>query len=71
MTYGYEVKGRQDRKLDVSRQLSEFGNKIPTSAMLLLNAFPFSMYSLICAAYQKLTYHHYSSALYPRLGAIY
>jgi cytochrome P450 len=44
MTYGYEVKGRQDRKLDVSRQLSEFGNKIPTSAMLLLNAFPFMRY---------------------------
>ena len=27
MTYGHEVKGTHDRKLDVLRQLSEFGNK--------------------------------------------
>ncbi|KAF8258555.1 cytochrome P450 [Lactarius quietus] len=40
-TYGYEVKGRHDRKLDVSIQLNKFLDlKIEVFAMLI-NAFPF------------------------------
>jgi hypothetical protein len=41
MTYGYEVKGPQDRKLVVSKQLNEFATvKVPASAWII-NAFPF------------------------------
>ena len=54
MTYEYEVKGRYDRKLDVSRQLSEFGSKIPGSASLI-NAFPFSVSGLSSAQHIELT----------------
>jgi len=41
MTYGYEVKGPQDRKLVVPKQLSKFSStKVPRSAWIL-NGFPF------------------------------
>jgi len=41
MTYGYEVKGRQDRSMVLPRQLSEFSRaKVPGSAWAL-NGFPF------------------------------
>jgi hypothetical protein len=42
MTYGYEVKGRHDRKLDISIQLNKFGLKIDHFVMLI-HAFPFRM----------------------------
>ena len=41
MTYGYEVKGRHDRKLDVSIQFNKFADvKVDLFAMLI-GRFPF------------------------------
>jgi hypothetical protein len=41
MTYGYEVKGQQDRKLAVPRLLSEFSGKHVSKNAWILNGFPF------------------------------
>jgi hypothetical protein len=41
ITYGYEVKGRHDRKLDVSKRLNEFGVVTFLPGALLVNELPF------------------------------
>ena len=70
MAYGYEVKGRYDRMLDVSIRLNEFGTKTFLPGALLVNELPFCMQSShLCSSYQ--TYRHYHSAPYSRLGALY
>ncbi len=43
MIYGYEVQGRDDRKLDVAKQFSEFGNVRVLPGALLVNDLPFRM----------------------------
>ncbi len=43
MTYGYEVKGRDDRKLEVAIQLGEFGTERVLPGALLVNELPFRM----------------------------
>ena len=45
MTYGYEVKGRYDRMLDVSKRLNEFATKTFLPGALLVNELPFCMSS--------------------------
>ncbi len=70
MTYGYEVKGRDDRKLDIAIRMNKFATEIFLPGALLVNELPFRMWSShFLAAYQ--TYHHYSSTPYPRLVALY
>ena len=70
MTYGYEVKGRYDRMLDVSIRLNEFGIKTFLPGALLVNELPFCMLSShFCSSYQ--TSRRNSSAPYSRLGALY
>ena len=43
MTYGYEVKGRHDRKLDVSIQFNKFGGVKLDRFAMLIDRFPFRM----------------------------
>ena len=54
MTYGYEVKGRYDRMLDVSIRLNEFGIKTFLPGALLVNELPLCMYLPTFAQYIKL-----------------
>jgi len=43
MTYGYEVQGRNDRKVDTVRRLSKIGVSTATPGALLVNDLPFRM----------------------------
>jgi len=43
MTYGYEVKGRDDRKLDVAIRMNKFATEIFLPGALLVNELPFRM----------------------------
>jgi hypothetical protein len=43
MTYGYEPKGRNDRKVNIARQLSDFGSEVALPGSLLVNDLPFCM----------------------------
>ena len=74
MTYGYEVKGRQDRKMVVPKQLSEFSSKKVARSAWLLNGFPFRMYPhrdlFLARAHAELTVV-FPSTPYPRLDALY
>ena len=70
MTYGYEVKGRHDKKLDVSKRLNDLAVVILLPGALLVNELPFCMLSShFCSSYQ--TSRRNSSAPYSRLGALY
>ena len=52
IAYGYEVQGRDDRKLDVAIRMTEFGNGTFLPGALLVNELPFRMSSShFCAAY--------------------
>ena len=44
MTYGYQVQGRDDRKLDIAIKLNEFGTGTFLPGALLVNELPFRMY---------------------------
>ena len=54
MTYGYEVKGRHDKKLDVSKRLNDLATTILLPGVLLVNELPFCMCSLAFAHHNKL-----------------
>ena len=41
MTYGYEVQGRSDRKVDAARQMVEIGIATTLPGALLVNDLPF------------------------------
>ncbi len=41
MTYGYEVQGRNDRKIDAARRLVEIGSAAALPGALLVNDLPF------------------------------
>ena len=41
MTYGYEVQGRNDRKIDAARRLTEIGSATALPGALLVNDLPF------------------------------
>jgi len=41
MTYGYEVQGRNDRKIDAARRLVEVGSATALPGALLVNDLPF------------------------------
>jgi hypothetical protein len=43
MTYGYEPQGRNDRKLEIARQLSRIGSKVALPGALLVNDLAFRM----------------------------
>jgi hypothetical protein len=43
MTYGYEPQGRNDRKINIARQLSDFGSEVALPGALLVNDLPFCM----------------------------
>jgi hypothetical protein len=43
MTYGYEVQGRNDRKIDAARRLAEIGSVTALPGALLVNDLPFRM----------------------------
>jgi hypothetical protein len=43
MTYGYEPKGRNDRKVEIVRQFSDFGAEVNLPGALLVNDLPFRM----------------------------
>jgi hypothetical protein len=45
MTYGYEVKGRHDKKLDISKRVNDFVIVTFLPGALLVNELPFCMYS--------------------------
>jgi hypothetical protein len=70
MTYGYEVKGRHDKKLDISKRMNDFGNVTFLPGALLVNELPFCMHPPIFGSVYQ-TYHHNSGTPYPRLGALF
>ena len=41
MTYGYEVQGRDDRKIDAARRVAELGSATVLPGALLVNDLPF------------------------------
>jgi hypothetical protein len=41
LTYGYEVQGRSDRKVDAARQMVEIGIATTLPGALLVNDLPF------------------------------
>jgi hypothetical protein len=41
MTYGYEVSGRNDRRIDAARKLAEIGTATALPGALLVNNIPF------------------------------
>jgi len=41
MTYGYEVQGYNDRKVDAARRLSDLGSATALPGALLVNDLPF------------------------------
>jgi hypothetical protein len=41
MTYGYDVRGRDDRKIDVARRMSDLGSATALPGALLVNELPF------------------------------
>ena len=45
MTYGYEVNGRRDTKLDISKRASNFVIVKLLPGALLVNELPFCLYS--------------------------
>ena len=46
MTYGYEVQGRDDRKIGAARRMSEHGEAVTLPCALLVNDLPFRAQSL-------------------------
>lgn len=46
MTYGYEVRGRDDRKIDAPRKMSKHGGAVTLPGALLVNDLPFRAQSL-------------------------
>ena len=54
MTYGYEVKGRHDKRLDVSKRLNDLAIAILLPGALLVNELPFCMRSLTFIHHIKL-----------------
>ena len=56
MTYGYEVRGLDDRKVSVARKMSEHGSATVVPGALLVNELPFRVFSLF-------GYTHYRSRL--------
>ena len=45
MTYGYEVNGRHDKKLDIANRVNHFVVVTLSPGALLVNELPFCMYS--------------------------
>jgi hypothetical protein len=43
MTYGYEPQGRNDRKIEIAKQLSSVGSQVALPGALLVNDLPFCM----------------------------
>jgi hypothetical protein len=41
MTYGYEVSGRNDKRIDAARKLAEIGGETALPGALLVNDLPF------------------------------
>jgi len=46
MTYGYEVQGRNDKKIEASRRMSEHGGAVTLPGALLVNDLSFRAQSL-------------------------
>ena len=46
MTYGYEVQGRNDKKVEASRRMSEHGGAVTLPGALLVNDLGFRAQSL-------------------------
>jgi hypothetical protein len=46
MTYGYEVSGRSDRRIDAARKLAEVGTATALPGALLVNGLPFRAFFL-------------------------
>lgn len=51
MTYGYEVQGRDDRKIEVAKRMSDLGASTALPSDLLVNGLPFCVYSLLRSVY--------------------
>ena len=47
MTYGYEVRGLDDRRVAVARKMSEHGSANALPGALLVNDLPFRAFSLL------------------------
>jgi hypothetical protein len=47
MTYGYEVRERNDRMIDAAKRMTEFATKRFLPGALLVNQFPLRMQSLL------------------------
>jgi hypothetical protein len=47
MTYGYEVQGRDDRKVEAAKKTSDMGANTALPSELLVNGLPFCVYSLL------------------------
>ena len=54
MTYGYEAKGKKDRKLVVPKLLTQFSGKYVQKNTWILNGFPFRMWSSLTSSNTKL-----------------
>ena len=46
MTYGYEVQGPDDRKIEIPRRMTELGGAVTLPGALLVNDLPFRAQSL-------------------------
>ena len=51
MTYGYDVRGHDDRMVNAVKKTSRMGAVTILPSDLLVNGLPFCLYSLSCAGY--------------------
>ncbi len=48
MGYGYEVQGRNDRWVDISRKLAQLASQTMLPGAMLINDLPFCEHSPLC-----------------------
>ena len=68
MAYGYEVKGRYDRMLDVSKRMNDFAKETLLPGALLINELPFCIVVSLLLTILNLS-PHLQYAIFP-LGCL-
>jgi hypothetical protein len=68
MAYGYEAQGRNDRKVEITRQFSDVGSQSVLPGVLLVNNLPFCMCYFHISCRDNFAHDHSTS--HPRVAAL-
>ena len=69
MTYGYDVQGRDDRKIEAARKVADMAATTALPSDLLVNGLPFCLYFLLSTVYGLFMTGPFS-ATYSRMAAM-